>query len=239
MIQAALGFLIVAIGVLVLLSMNIPGFSQGAPPNRHRSEFIDGYQFDEGCDKRLAALRPELARADRAAAWDGLREYFQLFHASKFATPMSMPSQLVDDAWHCFIVDTKLYSEFCTKAFSRFLHHTPEMSPMPVKDRKRATLTLPVNSGTYRWALKTGMPTAREMPMIFALDAVIGLADGFEYTMPATGALKPDRGDSISGSGCSGWNGHSGHSDGGSHGGHASSGDGGGASCGGGGCGGD
>ena len=36
-----------------------------------------------------------------------------------------MPSQVVDDAWHTFILFTRNYELFCRKAFGRFLHHTP------------------------------------------------------------------------------------------------------------------
>jgi len=37
-----------------------------------------------------------------------------------------MPSNLVDDAWHEFILDTASYIEFCEGAFGEYLHHTPE-----------------------------------------------------------------------------------------------------------------
>lgn len=37
-----------------------------------------------------------------------------------------MPSKLVDDAWHEFILDSVSYVEFCDQAFGEYLHHTPE-----------------------------------------------------------------------------------------------------------------
>ncbi len=36
-----------------------------------------------------------------------------------------MPSQVVDDAWHEFILSTRIYGDFCRRAFGYFLHHTP------------------------------------------------------------------------------------------------------------------
>lgn len=37
-----------------------------------------------------------------------------------------MPSKIVDDAWHEFILDSVSYVDFCEQAFGHYLHHTPE-----------------------------------------------------------------------------------------------------------------
>jgi hypothetical protein len=37
-----------------------------------------------------------------------------------------MPSKLVDEAWHEFILDSVAYVDFCDQAFGDYLHHTPE-----------------------------------------------------------------------------------------------------------------
>jgi hypothetical protein len=39
---------------------------------------------------------------------------------------LSMPSVLVDDMWHKFLLHTRDYAAFCDAAFGRFLHHEPE-----------------------------------------------------------------------------------------------------------------
>lgn len=39
------------------------------------------------------------------------------------------PSQLVDEAWHAFIIHTGDYADYCTTRFGRFIHHRPD----PVK----------------------------------------------------------------------------------------------------------
>jgi hypothetical protein len=39
---------------------------------------------------------------------------------------IGMPSRAVDEAWHGLILCTALYSEFCDKAYGRYLHHHPE-----------------------------------------------------------------------------------------------------------------
>lgn len=37
-----------------------------------------------------------------------------------------MPSHAVDEAWHGLILCTARYSDFCTAAYGRFLHHHPD-----------------------------------------------------------------------------------------------------------------
>jgi hypothetical protein len=37
-----------------------------------------------------------------------------------------MPSRVVDDAWHEFILDSIAYTAFCNAAFGTYLHHTPD-----------------------------------------------------------------------------------------------------------------
>ncbi|MGE2834195.1 hypothetical protein [Mycobacterium sp. SMC-4] len=39
---------------------------------------------------------------------------------------IGMPSRAVDEAWHGFILCTVRYSDFCTHAYGRYLHHHPE-----------------------------------------------------------------------------------------------------------------
>jgi hypothetical protein len=36
------------------------------------------------------------------------------------------PTKEIDEAWHEFILHTKLYAEYCFERFGRFIHHVPE-----------------------------------------------------------------------------------------------------------------
>jgi hypothetical protein len=54
----------------------------------------------------------------------GLKQYFQVCNLAGKQF-VSMPSQVVDDAWHEFILFTRQYQIFCKGAFGRFLHHVP------------------------------------------------------------------------------------------------------------------
>ena len=186
---------------------------------RQREGFIDRYPYAKFLDRRLAARRPELSEAQRGLVFDGLREYFQLCRESRKRL-VAMPSQVVDDAWHEFILFTRQYQQFCERGLGRFLHHTPAAamrSPTDAQDGiKRA----------WRLACKRdGIdPKApQSLPLLFALDAMLGIAGGFVYQLDCLAAAQAGAGHIGCGSGCSGGDGD------------GSAGDG----CSGGGCGGD
>ena len=149
-----------------------------------RERYIDSYPYAKFLDQRLAARRPELDAAQRALVFDGLREYFQLCRESG-RQMVAMPSQVVDDAWHEFILFTRQYARFCEHGLGRFLHHTPASamrSPTDAPDAiKRA------------WRLacrRSGIDPAQpqSLPLLFALDALLGIAGGFVYQLDCLAA---------------------------------------------------
>ena len=56
--------------------------------------------------------------------FEGLRDWFWINHRAA-GRKLSMPSQVVDDAWHEFILFTRNYEDFCKRGVGRFLHHVP------------------------------------------------------------------------------------------------------------------
>ncbi len=44
----------------------------------------------------------------------------------QLATHMIVPLAKLDKMWHCFILHTQDYTEFCQKYFNRYLHHVAE-----------------------------------------------------------------------------------------------------------------
>jgi hypothetical protein len=143
-----------------------------------RERFIRDYAFPKGLLDRLAKRRPELALKDRALVTRGLRQFFLAYHLSgrRF---VSMPSQVVDDLWHEFILYTKGYDAFCRQAFGRFLHHTPAV----VFGAEQQN-----NEGLRRcwyWCCREENINPQQpsrMPLLFALDTKLGIVDGFVYT---------------------------------------------------------
>lgn len=150
-----------------------------------RAQFIRGYTFPPGLLDKLAAKRPGLADKDRYLVLRGLRKFF-LAYLNGGRQPVSMPSQVVDDLWHEFILYTRHYSAFCKQAFGRYLHHTPAVVLGP--DRKS-------NAGLRRvwWhACREEDINPRKparLPLLFAIDAKLGIGDGFRY-VPDCSALR-------------------------------------------------
>lgn len=54
-------------------------------------------------------------------------------------TPMIKPLFILDKMWHGFILHTRIYSDFCTQYFQRYLHH--EVEPLE-KDSTLSTEAL-------------------------------------------------------------------------------------------------
>lgn len=48
----------------------------------------------------------------------------------------SSPTELVDEAWHQFILHTKEYQQFCKARYGRFVHHIPHGMKPDVLNQK-------------------------------------------------------------------------------------------------------
>lgn len=89
-----------------------------------REKYIAGYYYHKGIVGKLAQKHPQLKEQEIELVMQTLRDYFLMCLRAKRRL-VSMPSQVVDDAWHEFILSTRIYGDFCRRAFGCFLHHTP------------------------------------------------------------------------------------------------------------------
>lgn len=150
-----------------------------------RAEFIRHYSFPKGLIEKLQARRPGLAARDGQLVARALRQFF-LAHLAAKRQFVSMPSQITDDLWHEFILYTRNYEDFCRRAFGRFMHHTPAV----VLGKEQQG-----NVGLRRtwWFcckeehINPSSPT--RLPLLFAIDTKLGIADGFRY-VPDCSALR-------------------------------------------------
>ncbi len=151
---------------------------------QRRAAYIDAYPFKGFLDKRLAERRPELTAEQRSEVLLGLRDYFQLCRMAG-KRMVAMPSQVVDDAWHEFILFTRQYDKFCQHGFGRFLHHTPAeamRSPTDATDGIRRSWRLAC-------ALEKINPKKPDrLPRLFAMDAMLMIAGGFIYQLDCMAA---------------------------------------------------
>jgi len=89
-----------------------------------RERFLEHYSFPKSIPDKLLKHYPHLNAEQLDRVMYGLREYFAICNTAG-KRMISMPSQVVDMAWHEFILFTRSYEEFCQQGLGRFLHHTP------------------------------------------------------------------------------------------------------------------
>lgn len=143
-----------------------------------RAEYIRTFALPRGLLARLEKRHPGFTRKDSALVSRGLRQFF-LAYLMSGKRYVAMPSQAADDLWHEFILYTREYDAFCRRAFGGFLHHTPAV--VLVKERRQS------NEGLRRvwWYcckyenIDPVRPT--RLPLLFALDAKLNIANGFIY----------------------------------------------------------
>lgn len=155
-----------------------------------RAEFIRTYSFPQGLLARLGEKHPSLTLKQQQLVLRGLRKFFlcNLMAKGEF---VSMPSKVVDDLWHEFILFTKHYDGFCNKAFGKFLHHTPAVvlgSQATANQGLRRTWVYACRDET----ISPRTPT--RLPLLFALDAKLNIANGFRY-VPNCDGLRDKPGD--------------------------------------------
>jgi len=155
---------------------------------RRRRAYIDAFIVPNRVTRKLKERYPHLNERDIGDVISGLKEYFHIVRIAIDGDNIgfvSMPSQIVDEAWHEFILCTREYTEFCQRAFGRFLHHTPAEA-MKNLAQAREGLERTWRVACNREGIKPNDPAA--LPRLFALDTLLEIPDGHHYV------LNPDAG---------------------------------------------
>lgn len=142
-----------------------------------REQFIRAAPLPQFLKRKLRQSYPHLSGKDVELVERGLRQFF-LACARSRRQFVAMPSQVVDAMWHEFILHTRAYRDWCQLALGWFLHHTPALALGSQAQN---------NDGLRRawyWAcrdeaIQPDAPT--RLPLLFALDAKLGIANGFHY----------------------------------------------------------
>jgi len=195
-------------------------------------KYIKNYKFPTKVGLEVKKAYPHLSDKDILKVLEGLKNYFTISKMSANDEIVGMPSQVVDVAWHEFILFTKEYENFCQKAFGKFHHHIPAEA---MKSEENAQYAIRV---AWKYACKKEyiyMNDPKKLPLLFAIDKSLKIDDGFFYTLNCH--QNPDE-FCVKNIGSTGKNGCGGGCVGGAGcGGHVGDGGGGGGGCGGG-CGG-
>lgn len=148
-----------------------------------REAYVRSFELPHGLFEQLRKKHPGLDLKQCQLVAQALRQ-FLLAHLMSRRKYVSMPSQAADDLWHEFILFTLDYEHFCKRAFGRFLHHTPAVA---VTEGHKARAGL---RRCWWFTCKLDNINPRKptrLPLLFALDAKLGLAHGFVYTLDCEG----------------------------------------------------
>ncbi|WP_445355501.1 glycine-rich domain-containing protein [Microbulbifer sp. EKSA008] len=144
-----------------------------------RERFLRDYQFHPSLKQRVKNKYPHLSNKQLGMVLDGLREYFIICQTAG-RQMVAMPSQVIDVAWHEFILSTQMYRNFCNKSFGHFLHHTPN-EVMPDKDTASEGIKRVWRIACVRSGISPSKP--KWLPLIFSIDKKLGIKDGFHYSL--------------------------------------------------------
>ncbi|MDD2368954.1 MAG: hypothetical protein PHQ90_06590, partial [Sulfuricurvum sp.] len=148
---------------------------------------LRNYSFHSALHKKLLTRYPHLNNDQVSLVLETLRDYFAICNQSG-KRMVSMPSQVVDVAWHEFILFTRAYKEFCSHALGRFLHHTPTEA--------MKTPTLAQDGIKHTWMIacsreKIDPAKPDRLPMIFAIDGLLNIEDGYHYVLDCANPASP------------------------------------------------
>lgn len=176
--------------ILALVVFGIIGIYLFRSRRSAQLEYIQNYRFHPLLVKKVKEKYPHLSEKDIKLVLDALKDYFHICNLAG-KRMVAMPSQVVDVAWHEFILSTRSYKDFSGKAVGRFLHHTP------TEAMKTPTLAKEGIKRAWHFACtKDGIdPKApTRLPLLFAIDALLGIEDGYHYSLNCRDTSSPNYG---------------------------------------------
>jgi hypothetical protein len=197
---------VLVIGILMLIILPVIVFKvmRGRAINLERERYIRRYTFSADIFSKIQDKYPFLEEKDIFLVAKGLREYFIIYLRSG-SQIVGMPSKVVDEMWHEFILDTRKYTEFCHAAFGCYFHHIPASKSekgVPIENAMKLTWRLACleeNINPIR---------ATRLPLLFAIDAKLNIPDGNVHVLSpiaakTAGATTNCGGIACAGSSCS------------------------------------
>ena len=172
-----------------------------------REEFIRSYVFPPSIFAALIRYHPHISENDQLRVAQALRDFFVVRLRARGGL-IGMPSRVVDDLWHQFILDTREYERFCKLAFGGFFHHLPAAANPPGKRMDAALRT------TWRYACLTEgiySPSPTRLPLLFAIDSELQIENGHSFINWLFSARRgKNAGDNGGGAACGGGDSHGG-----------------------------
>jgi len=110
----------------------------------------------------------------------GLREYFHICNVAGKCI-VAMPSKVVDDAWHEFILHSREYELFCKTTFGHFLHHIPSNNV-----KSKHIFVHSCNIKAWEISCERGMISSTKpdkLPFLYDIDSRLDIVNGIKYSL--------------------------------------------------------
>lgn len=154
---------------------------------RKARSVVRRYVFPQHLQQALGEKYPLLTQSDIALVFDGLRQFFLVCVAENQTDgrcKVRMPSRVIDEAWHLFLLDTREYARFCQLVFGQYLHHVPDTKDLLEEDIVEHRQAL-WNTWFQACELEHIDPfNPHVAPLLFVLDKRFSLPDGYYYVLP-------------------------------------------------------
>jgi hypothetical protein len=136
--------------------------------------YIERYVFKAALEKRLLTKYVEYSPQQIERVFHCLKDYLKICVLAKQRL-VAMPSKIVDEAWHEFILDTREYHRFCQRAFGEYLHHYPF-------DNGNSMLVQKAMQLTEELVMELpGVKPTPTLPRLFSIDRELNVANGYYY----------------------------------------------------------
>ncbi len=152
--------------------------------NRRKRQlrFIENYKIPKPILNRFKEKHTKLTGEELTLVGKALMDYFYLCNMAN-GKMVSMPSRVVDDLWHEFLLFSSVYESFCKKAFGRFLHHIPDEA-MPNKNSNNEGMKRAWQLICLKEHINPKFPD--KMPLLFAIDSMLEIENGVKYSLTKT-----------------------------------------------------
>lgn len=188
--------IIMAVFIFVFLSIRRQEARHGRQLKKRdfqqRLALINNYAFTENVLNSFRKYYPQLDNAAVAQVINQLKNYFIIVltathdnELQKLPKPvLGMPSRVVDDLWHVFILDSRIYMAFCMECFGFYLHHNSADASVAYQRKQKINDQLYI-TWVYACQLenKGNLMMVNTFPMLFQIDDVLNIPQGFSYTL--------------------------------------------------------
>jgi len=177
----------IIIGVIILVAIGVYLWKQAEKRKvKKQLAYIENYTFSPAIFKRVHEKHKYLNKQGLKKVEGALRDYFYICSLAN-GKMVAMPSEIVDVAWHEFILFTREYEHFCKNAMGRFLHHTPTeamVNPTSAQGGIKRAWRLACSKA------KVDPNKPKKLPQLFSIDKTLKIRGGFTYNLNCKGKGK-------------------------------------------------